>query len=198
MPLILARNRVIICLLFLTSILPATVGPVASAQSGSSGPVLSIAAAVAPPSSLIAVIGEGFSPGGLVYIAVYDHWGVEVHEHLWTVARHAAYGPHGSQDPALGYAPSGYLNEVIDLFPATVYGPHGSQDPTQGYSGGAEAVFEPGAIYGPNGSQDPAQGYVPAGDQTQAGVACGHDLMVRAYDQQAGTWSNLVDVAGTC
>ena len=197
MPLILSRNRVIICLLFFVSLVPGILGPSASAQSGTSGPVLSIASAVSPPSSLIAVVGEGFSPGGLVYIAVYDQWGVELHEHLWTVASAAHYGPHGSQDPALGYVPSGYINEVIDLFPAPVYGPHGSMDPAQGYSGGSDVAQEPGAIYGPHGSQDPAQGYVPAGDEA-TGLACGHDLMVRAYDQQAATWSNLVDVVAGC
>jgi hypothetical protein len=196
MPLIVARNRVIICLLFLLSVLPGALISPASAQTTVRTPVL--ASAVAPPTGLIAVQGQHFTPGGLVYIAVYDRWGVDVHVHLWTIAAGEQFGPNGSMDPAQGYIAAGSLAEVIDLFPATVYGPNGSMDPAQGYSSGRAAAPEPEAIYGPNGSQDPAQGYVPAGEQAEAGVTCGRDLMIRAYDQQAATWSNVVDVVAGC
>jgi hypothetical protein len=199
MPLILARNRVIICLLFLMSILPSSLAPSAAAQSTATAPVLARAAAIAPPTMAITVVGHGFSPGGLVYVAIYDRWGVDQYNHVWVTATSTAYMPTSSIDPGLSsHVVAGSVRIVIDLFPEIAYGPNGFQDPAQGYTGGADAVQAPGAIYGPHGSQDPAQGYVPASDQAQAGVACGRDLMVRAYDQQAATWSNVVDVAGTC
>lgn len=190
------RPRVIICLLLVVSLLPQAVVPAASAQVAA--PVLSQARAVTPLSTLLLVEGHGFSPGGLVYIAVYDRWGVENHAHLWTVASPAVFGPNGSADPARGYTPAGTVHEVIDLLPSTVYGPNGSQDPALGHTPGFDAVQASAAIYGPDGSQDPALGYVPAASQETSGIACGRSLMVRAYDAEASSWSNLLDVTGGC
>jgi hypothetical protein len=195
MPLFVARHPLIICLLFLVSLMPPVFVPGAGAQ-GSQTVVPAIASAVALPSSVLTVRGDGFSPGGLVYLAVYDRWGAEVHDHRWTVASTAHFGPNGSADPAQGYVRAGAITEVIDLFPATVFGPNGSQDPAQGYVRGVDAPVE--TIYGPNGSQDPAQGYVPGGNETALGTFCGRDLMVRAYDVASTSWSNLRDVTAGC
>jgi hypothetical protein len=192
-----SSQRVLIGLLVLISLLSHVLSPTASARDTSS-PVLSVATAVALPSTLISVQGDGFSSGGLVYLAVYDRWGTELHDHVWTVASTAHYGTNGSADPAQGYVPAGTIDAVIDLYPATVYGTNGSQDPAQGFRQSVDAVPAPAAIYGPNGSQDPAQGYVPGVDQVTVGVSCGRDLMVRAYDQQGATWSNLLDIRAAC
>src|SRR5215211_3903572 len=116
MPLIISHQRVIICLLFLISFLPHALVPAASAQ-GTGSPVLSIASAVALPSTLLTVQGDGFSAGGLVYLAIYDRWGVEVHEHVWTVASITHFGANGSIDPAQGYVAAGSINELFDLAP---------------------------------------------------------------------------------
>ena len=143
-----------------------------SAQVSRSTPVLSVADAVVLPSNLIKVEGEGFTPDGDVYIALYDRWGERVYGHVWAIAAHGNYGVSGSEDPQLGYVPAGALDVVIDLSPITVYGPSGFQIPTIGVRTGAE--------------------------QASATGACGRDLMVRAYDQQAATWSNLLDVTARC
>jgi hypothetical protein len=121
MSLIVARHRVIICLLFLVSLVPQALLPAAGAQ-GTSGPLLTLAGAVALPSGLVAVEGHGFNAGGLVSLVVYDQRSAEVHEHVWTVATTAHFGPNGSADPAQGYVPAGTINEVIDIFPNTVCG----------------------------------------------------------------------------
>jgi hypothetical protein len=128
---------------------------------------------VAPPSGLVAIQGEGFSPGGLVTIAVYDGEGEDMRQHVWTVASAAVHGPNGSADPAQGYAAAGSIDEVIAIAPDTVYGPNGSQDPAQGYSGGDHARG------GSTGS-------------------CSQDLIVRGYDQRTSTWSNPIDVIVSC
>jgi hypothetical protein len=197
MSLVAIRNRVIICLLVFVSLLPQAFVPAAGAQSGVA-PDLRHASALAPPSTLLVVAGDGFTPGGLVYIAVYDRWGVEVHEHGWAIASTAVFGPNGSADPALANVPGGTIHELIDLFPVTVYGENGSQDPARGYSAGSDPVQEPSATHGPNGSQDPALGYVPAGDQATSGRVCERNLMVRAYDAEASAWSDLIDVTAGC
>jgi hypothetical protein len=194
MPRFVSRHRVIICLLFLVSLLPPALVPGASAQTAGS-PVLSIASAVALPSTLLTVQGNEFTAGGLVYLAIYDRWGTDVHEPIWAVASTAHFGANGSIDPAQGYAAAGTLREVIDLAPATVFGPNGSADPAQGYVAGVDAPS--GDIYGPNGSQDPAQGFARGGDQAIAS-SNGCDLMVRAYDVAAASWSNLLDVTAGC
>jgi hypothetical protein len=195
MPRFVSRHRVIICLLFLVSLLSPALVPGAGAQSAGS-PVLSIASAVALPSTLLTVQGDKFTAGGLVYLAIYDRWGAEVHDHVWAVASTAHFGANGSADPAQGYAAAGTLREVIDLVPATVFGPNGSQDPAQGYVAGFDAPS--GAVYGPDGSQDPAQGFAPDSGDAAVDISCGRDLMVRAYDVAAATWSNLLDVTARC
>jgi hypothetical protein len=189
-----SRNRVLVGVLFLMTLLSSAFTSPTVAQ-GAGSPVLSIASAVALPSTLLAVQGDKFTAGGLVYLAIYDRWGTDVHEPVWAVASTAQFGPNGSIDPAQGYAAAGTLREVIDLAPATVYGPNGSADPAQGYVAGVDAPS--GDIYGPNGSQDPAQGFARGSDQAIAS-SNGCDLMVRAYDVAAGTWSNLLDVAARC
>jgi hypothetical protein len=169
---IIARNRVVICLLFLMSILPNASFLPASAQISQSTPVLSVAAAVALPSTLIKVEGEGFTPDGLVYIAIYDRWGEDDYGHVWAIAAHGHYGVSGSDDPDLGYVPAGAIDVVIDLSPAMVYGPNGFQVPTVGIGLGDGQVIAEGA--------------------------CGRDLMVRAHDVEAAAWSNLLDVTASC
>jgi hypothetical protein len=155
MPFILSRNRLVVCVLFLFTLL--LQGPVstATAQVTGSAPVLSVATPVVLPSTLIVVQGQGFTPGGLVYVAIYDRWGEHLHEHVWAIAGHGHLGVSGSHDPNLGYVPAGTLDVVID---------HAS----------------------------------PGEDEETGGISCGRDLMVRAYDQQAAAWSNLLDVTARC
>src|SRR5688572_21925457 len=99
------------------------------------GPVLTSAAVLTSEPGEISVTGEAFTPGGEVYLAIYDTWGSALHETRWITA-----------SPA---------------------------------------------VYGPNGSMDPARGYVSGGSLTQSfGGLCGNSVMVRAFDQGSGAWSN--------
>lgn len=140
MALIVVRNRVIICLLFLISVSPFANTAVATAQSSAVAPVLSSAVATSIPTAWITVAGNGFSAGGLVYIALYDQWGTDLEETRWTSASIT--------------------------------------------------------VYGTNGSLDPAQGYSPGGSVAQ--LSCDQPLMVRAFDRQTDSWSNLLDVELAC
>lgn len=174
-----------------------------AAQSASALPVLSgaVVSTIAP--GAIEVSGERFSPGGLVYIALYDGWGTALHETRWVASSPTVYGVNGSQDPAQGFVQGGRIEEAFAASRAPVFGPNGSQDPAQGYGAGddgSQALSAPReAVYGPNGSQDPAQGYVAGSDGGEAfAIACDAPLMVRAFDQRTATWSNLLDVDSGC
>jgi hypothetical protein len=199
MPRTINRNRVIICVMLLFACIQtgATGG---FAQAGPS-PVLASAISSVPLAQGITIQGEGFSPGGLVYVVFYDRWGATVHDHVWAVASGATYGANGSSDPAQGYSPGGKISDRLPFLLAPVYGANGSADPAQGYAASSSALSAQGMtepVFGQNGSQDPAQGYSPAGLASSDAVACGRDLMVRAYDTRANAWSNLVDVTAGC
>lgn len=130
-------------------------------------PILIDALAVTPEGSVM-VMGRNFTPGGEVYIALYDQWGKQLHETRWVTASDAVYGPNGSQDPATGFSRAGTINAIL---------------------GASEA------IYGPNGSQDPARGYVAGASFPSL---CGAEVMARAYDEQTDTWSDLLDINADC
>jgi len=142
-----------------------------SAQTASALPILNNAVVSTIAPGVIEVSGERFSPGGLVYIALYDGWGEMLHETRWVASSPTVYGPNGSQDPAQGYLVGGGIEESF----AQV------QDP----------------VYGPNGSQDPARGYV-SGDSRGIGSVCDGPMMVRAFDQRTASWSNMLDVESGC
>jgi hypothetical protein len=105
----------------------------ASSVVPTSYPVLLFSRNQAPEPGVFAVHGEGFSPGGSVYLSVTSTNLPELSESFWTVATSAVYGPNGSQDPANGYIAAGEIDEWIAVTGETVYGPNGSQDPANGY-----------------------------------------------------------------
>src|SRR5687767_12872823 len=72
----------------------------AAVASAPSSPTLTSAAVLASEPGTISVTGEAFTPGGDVYLAIYDTWGTALHETRWTTASSAVYGPNGSMDPA--------------------------------------------------------------------------------------------------
>src|SRR5262249_13957985 len=73
------------------------------AAGGSTGPELTAALATDGAPGSIAVSGRYFTPGGRVYVALYDVWGATLYETRWTDAAASNFGPNGSQDPAVGY-----------------------------------------------------------------------------------------------
>jgi hypothetical protein len=139
----------------------ASVAADAPASAGTSNPVLTEALTSAALPGSISVSGEGFTPGGDVYIAIYDTWGAELHETRWTTASTTIYGPNGSQDPARGYYAGGRVSEAFA-------GLCGSAIMVRAFDLQAavwtnlldvgSASMAP-AFFGPNGSLDPAQGY---------------------------------------
>jgi len=153
--------------ILLLALLPMQPG-MASAQVAPSQALFMSATVVSVPSGLVAVHGEGFSPGGLVYIAITGNDGRQVFHDGWTVASDGIYGPNGSQDPAQGYIPTGGIVEVVSLASAIVYGPYGSQDRTQTY--------------------------IPGQDDAWMAALCNHDLDVQAYDAETQTWTERLDL----
>jgi hypothetical protein len=123
---------------------------------------------------LIAVRGQGFTPGGLVQITIVGEDGSGLDRQLWTTASTADLTP-SAIDPMWGITPAGTVHESISMDPAIVWGPHGSQDPARGFD-------------------DPSQG-----SSTRANVPlCFQEFMVQAFDLQSGAQSSLVDVHATC
>lgn len=134
-----------------------------TAQIANPGPLLQ-RVVISTPANFVTVTGQGFTPGGAVYIVVHDQWGEGLYPTVWTVASDATYGRFSSQDPAHGYIQAGSIHEQIALSSESIYGPNGSQDPAQGY-----VVGNPAPVLG-----------------------SGIDLVVHAYDAHTRTWSNLV------
>lgn len=188
------QNRLIVCFLFLVSVGLGCLPHGSFAQTGTSLPSLNPAIVSPIPFASLNVTGNGFTAGGIVFIALYDQWGRTLEETRWTTASTATYGANGSMDPVQGYATGGSITEVFELFRETTYGPNGSMDPALGYRAGVDVPMNQ-AIYGANGSQDPAQGYV---GQDAAKGTCNAPLMVRAYDQHQATWTDPVDATFGC
>ncbi len=168
---VIRRTRLLVGLtlvLLLSALIPGATGP-QTANASVATPTLQRVATILP-GGLVSIHGEGFSPGGMVQIVfVIQGDEASASSSHWVIANAAAYGPHGTQDPARGYVPAGSFTTIVDL--------------------------DAPAIHGPNGSQDPAQGYRPA---TGGGnILNAEDLRVRAFDHQTGYWSNLVAVDAT-
>jgi hypothetical protein len=169
-------------------------------EPSASVPLLLDGSAASAPGS-VRIAGHNFTPGGAVYLSLYDQWGMELHETRWVTASEATFGTNGSQDPANGYARGGTIEEMLGTI-EPAFGVNGSQDPANGYVSGSDDSIVVGAsepVFGPNGSQDPASGYVPGNPGREVALnLCGTAVMVRAYDAQTAVWSNMLDVDPGC
>jgi hypothetical protein len=127
------------------------------------GPVLTSAAVLASEPGMISVTGEAFTPGGEVYLALYDTWGTALHETRWITASPEIYGPNGSMDPARGYVSGGSLTQSFGGLCGESVMVRAFDQASGAWSNWLDlALFTtPSAIYGPNGSMDPARGYHP-------------------------------------
>jgi hypothetical protein len=115
-------------------------------------------APIAP--GLVDVGGAGFTPGGRVYVALYDVWGATLHQTMWTAASATVYGPGGSEDPARGYRRGGAIDERFDnLCGANVMARAYDSDTKSWTDWITIDTSGAAAVYGPDGSQDPALGY---------------------------------------
>ena len=145
-----------------------------TAQAEPTGPVLNAITTSADQSGAIMVSGTGFTLGGLVYIALYDQWGMVLHETRWITATRTAYQP--PQELASGEvissATGGNIGELFEI-----------------------AVASPASL---SDAQNPATGTFTSQPTTMGGVDCTTSLMARAYDRSTATWSNIVTVDLGC
>jgi hypothetical protein len=153
------RTSFVLALALLSLVLAGTAG--AGADAAPTGPALA-AVAVAP--GAIAVIGSGFTPGGQVYLAVYDAWGSPRDETRWIAASQAAYVGNGSADRGLAFVTGGTFDQRFD-------GLCGGSALVRAYDRGTFASTPwievdlsefRGARFGPTSSLDPARGYAPS------------------------------------
>ena len=144
-------------------------GTTAAAAARSAGPaaggapVLTGVVASARSPGTVAVAGEGFTPGGGVYVALYDRWGAAPRETRWTAASRAAHGPNGRADPARGFRRGGGLSEAFGVACGAEAAARAYDGATARWSNWLDvdpAAARP-ARYGPNGSADPALGFRP-------------------------------------
>jgi hypothetical protein len=154
------RTPFVLTLALAVLVLLGTATAGAAPAAPSAGPVLTVAT-MAPGS--IAVTGRGFTPGGRVYVALYDVWGARLYETRWTAASAAVYGRDGSQDPAAGFVAGGTLRERFAHLCGATPMVRAYDEATTTWSGWltVDATGSGEAAFGPNGSADPARGYVP-------------------------------------
>jgi hypothetical protein len=107
---LLIRSTVLFGIIAFSSLAPASP---AAAQVSAPLPVLSSVVTIVEPGA-IQVLGEGFTAGGEVFIAVLDPWGERSYETRWTTASEPTFDMQGHDDPALGYRPGGQVGEAFE------------------------------------------------------------------------------------
>jgi hypothetical protein len=151
------RASFVLVLALLSVVLLGTGG----AAAAPAGPALTSAAGIAGAPGTIAVTGSGFTPGGRVYVALYDVWGAKLYETRWTAASPTGYGPNGSQDPAVGFDHGGALSAIFGRLCGTTPMVRAYDESTETWSNWLDVGTTAFAIahYGLDGSADPARGY---------------------------------------
>ncbi len=148
---------------------------IASADAATETPFLSVWPAQSDTPGRIFLTGAGFTPSGLVYLALFDQQGAAPDELRLNSDSLTAYGTNGSVDPAA--EPGGRA------FGAAF-----------GYWLTATRM-----ISGRYGSADPPVGYVHGGTiATSFTIPCGATLAVRAFDRTTGLWSAWADADPGC
>jgi hypothetical protein len=132
----------------------------AAPGAGPAGPALTAASAMAEAPWTVAVAGTAFTPGGRVYVALYDVWGTTLFETRWTTANPTTYGRDGSQDPAAGFGRGGTIDERFERPCGAAVMARAYDAATASWSNwlDVDAAGAGIARYGPDGSQDPALG----------------------------------------
>lgn len=143
-----AYRRVLLLLALMSLMVVGNAAAGAAAAPGNTGsskalPTLSNGSPSPPVAGEVDVRGSDFTPGGRVFVAIYDRWDKAHFDSRWVRAAAAQYGPNGSQDPALGYVHGG------DILASFI-------------------------------------------------LPCKSAPMVRAYDEQSGFWTQVMDVSPGC
>jgi len=171
------HHRPIIVVISLVGFLVLGASAAAAAITASgTGPTLTGVATRGEPIGKVVVIGDAFTPGGLVYIAVYDRLGAVLQEADLIADGPTAPGRNGSVDPAA--------------------------DPAEGTAFGATIgrwVTTAPTTFGADGSIDPARGYAAGGDfASEFDIPCGVTMDMRALDQSTAAWSNWTNARLGC
>jgi len=183
-----SRRQLVLVLAILGLVVSGSqVAHIGSAQSAPVTSSLVIDATAQSPGS-VTVTGQNFTPGGRVYVALYDQWGMRLHETRWIVASRTVYEPMRSDDPTAGFVPGGAIEAIFGVTGSV----EGSSVAIDEISGGSESIF-------PNGSHMSATEYVPVDlVDERVGNLCGATAMARAYDEQTDAWSNMLDIDAGC
>lgn len=148
--------------------------PVAEAQvfrasTTPSGPIIQVY--TVQPSGAVQVTGNGFSPGGKVYIVLHDLWGQQPDEHLWVTASTPVFHVDGT-----GYGSIQGGTIFVTFSPSE--------------KAGRQNEF----MQSVNGNSSGNPVLAMSSDRCDTGTA----LMSRAYDVQTDVWSNVLDIAPSC
>ena len=147
------------------------IGGVAQDQAG---PAIRIEVATTVETHSIAVVGQGFTAGGQVFITVHDQWGMAAPESRWVTASEISYQPPQGVEPGEGFSfnTGGNIHAVFE-FPIIV-----------------PAV--------PSDAQNPALGPITGAPTSMLGADCTMSWLVRAYDRSTATWSGTHEVTTGC
>ena len=104
--------RPLVLLVALVSLAASTL-PTTGATNTTPFPTLTNVSVAGETLGTIEVRGKEFSPGGQVYIALYDRWGATLYETRWVTSSSTVYGRDNSADPAAGYHRGGTVREVF-------------------------------------------------------------------------------------
>lgn len=171
------RSRRLTTLVLILSILltPSLVrhGTVVAAPAG---PRLTGYEVVGEHAVALQVIGEYFTPGGRVYVGVFDRSGSWTDEMRRDVQWPVAVGRNGSFDPAAEPIGTGAFDSIAGQW-----------------------VSSSATFYGQNGGLDPATNYVAGGAvKAEFAFPCDGTAVVRAFDQSTSVWSNWLDPRPEC
>lgn len=147
-----------------------------AAQPAATLPTIHIASAGATAPDSIIISGVGFTPGGPVYIAIYDQWGMTIHDTRWIIASEPVLQPPQGIAPGEGFSfdTGGNIGESFRI----------------------RMVERPSSL--PDGNQNLALNG-PSGRVTaMVGIDCDAILMDRAFDRSTVTWSNVLDIELGC
>jgi hypothetical protein len=160
-PMNLLRISLVLAVTALAAILPGISSRAGHVGAASIGPTLTSAHQLTVVPGRVAVTGNGFTPGGRVYIALYDTWGTMLHETRWATASPVQFGINGSVDPALGYRSGGSVFETFDDLcgDSVMIRAFDGQMTVWSNVLSVDAIGARFATFGPNGSMDPARGY---------------------------------------
>ena len=111
------HSRTIRCLVLLVVLCLGSTQIASAAPAVITAPVLNTVVLSSGLPGDIMVSGHGFTPGGRVYIALYDQWGMVLHETRWVTASTHNFQPPQDLAPGAGFSfdTSGNIAEAFPL-----------------------------------------------------------------------------------